>query len=69
MNTVSNWNNFPRRIRIDLNNVTELAIRNAINEVEILGADIRLTEASILLQQALNKVSDYIDEKLEKNGN
>jgi hypothetical protein len=58
--------NIPRRIRVDLNTGTELAIRKAIHEVESLKADIRLTEASILLQQALNKVSDYIDEQLEK---
>lgn len=56
-------NGFPRRSNLDLNEPVELAIRNAINEVEKVGADVKLTEAVILLDQALNKVSDYIDEQ------
>jgi hypothetical protein len=54
----------PRRIRLELNEPAELAIRNAVNLVERLGADTRLTKASILLQQARELVADYIDEKL-----
>ena len=33
-------------------------------EVEKMPADVRLTDAVILLQQAKDKVSDFIDEKL-----
>lgn len=55
----------PRRIRVDLNTKAETAIRNAINEVEIIGADPLLTDAVILLQQAKEKVADYIDNQLK----
>lgn len=55
-------NNIPRRIRIDLMKPAELAIYNAMQEVEKLGADIRLTTAVIKLQEASTLVSDYIDD-------
>ena len=45
----------PRRIRIDLMTPGELAICNAIDAVEAMGADVRLTEAVILLSQAREK--------------
>lgn len=51
----------PRRIRIDLATPEEMAIRNAIAAVEAMGADVRLTQATILLDQALSKVADYVD--------
>jgi len=54
----------PRRIRLDLNNAAELAIHNAIQEVEKLGADIRLTNAVIKLQQAKEDVSNYVDAQM-----
>lgn len=54
----------PRRIRIDLNNAAELAIHNAIQEVEKLGADVRLTNAVIRLQQAKDEVSNYVDAQM-----
>lgn len=54
-------NNFPRRSRLDLNEPSELAIRNAIHEVEKMGADVKLTEAITLLSESLNLVSDFID--------
>ena len=41
--------------------LAELAISNAMIQVEKLGADTRLTDAVILLMQAQNKVADYID--------
>lgn len=59
--------NTPRRIRIDLNEPVELAIRNAINEVEKVGADIKLTKAVCLLDEAKNLVSDFIDEQKLKS--
>lgn len=57
-------NTVPRRGRVDLYEPAELAIRNAMLEVEKMPADVRLTDAVILLQQAKDKVSDFIDEKL-----
>jgi hypothetical protein len=39
----------------------EIAIRNAILEVEKVGADIRLTDAVCLLEKAKNKVADFVD--------
>ena len=51
----------PRRIRVDLMSKAELAIRNAINVVEEMPADVRLTDAVILLGKAKDRVADYID--------
>lgn len=53
--------NIPRRVRLDLNTEAELAIRHAIDKVEELGADPLLTDAVVLLDEALDKVADYID--------
>lgn len=50
-----------RRIRIDQLTPAETAIRNAIIAVERVGADALLTDAVILLQQARDKVADYVD--------
>lgn len=58
--------NIPRRIRIDLMTPAELAIRNAMLAVEEVGADPLLTDAVILLQQARDKVADYVD-RMEGN--
>ena len=52
----------PRRIRLDLMVPAEKAIRDAVEAVEALPADVRLTEAVILLGKAKDKVSDYVDE-------
>jgi hypothetical protein len=54
---------FPRRNRMDLWTPAEKAIQEAVNEVEKAGADVRLTDAVILLQQAKNKVADFVDGK------
>jgi len=56
----------PRRIRLDLNEPAELAIYNAIQEVEKAGADPKLTKAVTLLSEAKNLVADYIDSKKEQ---
>lgn len=62
-------NDTPRRIRLDLIVPAELAIYNAVQEIEKLGADVRLTNAEVLLQQAKDLVSDYIDEQLTTKQN
>lgn len=51
----------PRRIRMDLMTPAELSIMNAMQEVEKVGADPKLTEAVILLDKVKNLVSDYTD--------
>ena len=56
MNTI---NETPRRIRIDLFTPAEKAIYDAMQEVEKMPADIRLTEATILLDKAREKVADF----------
>ena len=51
----------PRRRNIDLFTPAELAIWDAIGLVEVLPADIRLTDAVVLLEQAREKVADFVD--------
>jgi hypothetical protein len=55
----------PRRIRIDLMQPSELAILNAVNEVEKIGADVRLTKAVNLLHKARELIADFVDESLK----
>jgi hypothetical protein len=50
-----------RRFRLDLNEPAELAIRDAIYEVEKMSADVRLTNAVIYLDKARELVADFID--------
>lgn len=57
-------NNFPRRNRLDLNTPSELSIFNAIQEVEKVGADPRLTDIVIMLGKAKDLLSDYVDSKM-----
>lgn len=52
-----------RRMRLDLNTPAELAIREAMKEVEGTGSSTLLTDAVVLLEQALNLVADHIDQK------
>lgn len=54
-------NEIPRRIRLDRNVPAELAIRAAVDAVEQLPADVRLTEAVIMLGNAREWVADFID--------
>ncbi len=56
---------FPRRNRVDQFTPAEKAIWDAITVVEAMGADPLLTEAVILLGQAKNKVSGYVDRQLK----
>ena len=53
----------PRRIRLDLNTPAELAIRNAVNAVEAAGAHPLLTDAVTLLNEAREKVADFVELK------
>jgi hypothetical protein len=58
---MNSCDDIPRRCRICLATPAELAIRAARDAVESVGADVLLTEAVILLGQALDKVADYVD--------
>jgi hypothetical protein len=51
----------PRRIQLDKYCPAELAIRAAVLAVEEMGCDTRLTKAVILLQQAKDRVADFVD--------
>ena len=55
---------YARRSRIDLQTPAEQAIRDAVDAVERAGCDRLLTEAVVLLQQARDKVADYVDARL-----
>jgi len=46
---------------MDLFTPAERAIYDAVQAVEALPADVRLTEAVVLLQQAREKVADFVD--------
>ena len=66
----------PRRNRQDLNKPSELAIQNAIWEVEKIGADVKLTDAVILLGKAKDfqelthsKIRRKTNQKLTKKPN
>ena len=54
---------FPRRNQLDKCTPAELAIYKAMEEVEKAGADVKLTEAIIKLQEAKELVADFVDEK------
>lgn len=51
----------PRRIQLEKMTPVERQIRDAMIAVESLGADVRLTDAVILLQQARERVADFVD--------
>lgn len=53
-----------RKNRLDLNEPSELAIYNAMQEVEKVGADVRLTKVVTLLSEAKDVLGDYFDERL-----
>lgn len=54
---------FPRRNQLDKCVPAELAIYTAMEEVEKVGADLKLTDAIVKLNEALNLVADFIDNK------
>lgn len=53
----------PRRIRLDQMHPAELAIVNAIQEIEKMEADVELTNSQTILQQARDRLADYLDTK------
>jgi len=55
-----------RKVYLSFNLTSELKIREAISEVENLGADEKLTEIIVMLSNAKDLLSEYIDEKLWK---
>lgn len=56
----------PRRNRLDLNTPAELAIYNAMQEVEKMPANVKLTEAVTLLAKSKDLVSDFVDSETYK---
>lgn len=52
---------FPRRNRVDQWSVGERAIQDAVDVVEGMGADVRLTNAVVLLGKARDAVADFVD--------
>lgn len=55
----------PRRNRMDQWTPAERAIFDAVQAVEAVGADVRLTDAVVLLLAARDSVADYIDGRSE----
>ena len=56
-------NEIPRRSRLDLNTPAEKAIYDAIQEVEKIGADPKLTNIVVMLGKARDLLSDFVDSK------
>ncbi len=54
---------YSRRNRLDLMEPSEKIIYEAIQEIEKIGADVRLTDAINMLSGAKELVSDFIDKK------
>jgi hypothetical protein len=55
----------PRRRRIDLQTPAEAAIRAAMRAVEEAGAHELLTAAVVLLDEARDRVADFVDQQPE----
>ena len=56
----------PRRNILEFNTPAELAIFNAMQEVEKMPADVKLTDAVVLLAKAKEFVSDFEDAQIHK---
>lgn len=54
-------NDIPRRARVDKWSPAEVAIAAAMHAVESAGADVRLTDAVVLLGAAKDSVADFVD--------
>lgn len=61
MDSINNSNAIPRRMDVERHTPCEHAIRFAMRAVEQSGAHPLLTDAVVLLQQAFDKVADYVD--------
>lgn len=60
---VDHW---PRRARVECYTPAEAAITNAIRNIEVMPfADVRLTKAQMVLGQAREILSNYVDEKIK----
>ena len=55
-----------RRHRLELNTPAEVAIYEAMQKVEDLGAEVRLTDIVVLLSKAKDQLADYIESEKEK---
>lgn len=55
----------PRRSRIDVITKEEKAIYQLTGEIEALGADPLLTDAVCLLEQARQRVADWVEQKTQ----
>lgn len=51
----------PRRCCVDKMTAAERAIYDAVQAVESAGADVRLTDAVVLLQATRESVADFVD--------
>jgi hypothetical protein len=60
-------NEIPRRNRLDLNTPAELAIHNAIGEIEKMGVDPILTDIQVELIKLKGRLADYVDLKIKDN--
>lgn len=58
-------NRIPRRAQIDHMTTAEKSIRKAVEEVELMGANPKLTEAVVHLSKAFELIADYTDIKGE----
>lgn len=58
---MSNETEIPRRNQINRWTAAERAIAAAVQETEAVGADVRLTDAVVLLGEARQAVADYVD--------
>lgn len=54
-------NDIPRRSYVERWTLAERAIKDAIVAVEAVGADVRLTDAVLLLGTAFEALADYTD--------
>lgn len=59
----------PRRCRLDLLTPAEIALWQAASMIEDSGAHPLLTEAIMLLQQARERVADYVELEQDENLN
>lgn len=55
-----------RKNTLTLMSTSEIKIYEAVNEVEKIGADVRLTKAITLMQQARDLVAEVIDEQIKQ---
>jgi len=58
----------PRKCRIDLATPPEVALRTALEAVEAMPADTRLTNAGQKIVEALDLVGDYVNDQMRYVG-